>query len=434
MYDLVVRNGTVVNPFSKFQADIGIADGRIVEIAKTIKTSARSINADSLFIFPGFIDPHVHIWDPKFLRREDFKSGSTSAAAGGITCFIDMPTDTPLTDPKGIEEKIQTGERQSVVDFSLHAGNMTAGDIKNIDSILSLGINSFKSFTCDPYLMEESVMCDLFQKLKEKNAMGMVHCEDNDIIKKHTEKFKAQNNPMMYPLSRPDIAEVKAIERVCSMAKDNGNRLHIVHISTKDSMEKIKASKNERTSCEVCTHHLMFSRKDMESKGAYLKMNPPLREKLDITALWNGLINGDIHVATTDHFCCLPEEKEVGIWEAPAGVPGIETLVPIILSEGVHKRKMRLERAAQVLSYNAAKIFGLYSMKGEIKTGADADLTIVDMKLIKKLKSDDLHSKVGWSPYEGMKFKGWPVYGIVRGNVVMENGDVYKNKGKFIKR
>ncbi|MFH1821146.1 MAG: dihydroorotase family protein [Methanobacteriota archaeon] len=437
MVDLVIRNGRLVLPEGIVNGEISVEKGRIRRIAVSgLPKGDLEIDARDRTIMPGVIDAHVHLYDKKFFDREDFTSGSSAAAAGGVTTVIVMPLDSPFITRQSIDEAVSAGCKKSIVDFALHAGNMNVESIKKVPEINSLGIKSFKAFTCEPYQMSYDSIEELMVFVKAIGGVTFVHAEDGKILSKTTKKIMKENrrDPLAHAESRTNEAEERAIKNVLESSGRTGCKLHIAHVTTRQGCEAIKEAKKKRVpvSAETCPHFLIFTRDDIEKLGPYLKVNPSLKTSSDLAALWDALKKGTIDIVATDHAPCTRKEKEVGradIWRAPSGVPGVETLLPIMLSKGVGKGRLTLERLVNVLCTKPAQLFDLYPRKGVILEGADADFTILDLKREATISSDRLHYKVGWTPYEGMKTKGVPTMTIVRGSVVAEEGEIVGSSG-----
>lgn len=444
MPDLVIRNARLVLPEGIVRGELSIEEGRIREIGVSgLAKGVREIDAGDKIVMPGVVDAHAHLYDRNFLHREDFRNGSIAAAAGGVTSVIVMPLDTPILTLRSIREAINAGQKNSIIDFSLHAGNMTAESIKYVPKIASLGVKSFKAFTCAPYRMEYKALEELMVATKAVDAVTFVHAEDDDILRERTQQLlkEGRKDPFAHSDARPNEAEDKAMKNVIEHAKRAKCKLHLAHVTTRQGCEVVRNAKEKRLpiSAETCPHFLIFTRNDIERLGPFLKVSPGLKTSEDCAALWDALAGGVIDIVTTDHAPGTREEKEVGwedIWNAQIGVPGIETLLPIMLTEGVAKGRLTLERMVDVLSTKPAQIFNLYPRKGVIREGSDADLVMVDLKKEMTITARELHYKVGWTPYEGMRVRGVPTMTISRGVVLAEDGKVIgePEHGQFLAR
>jgi dihydroorotase (multifunctional complex type) len=374
------------------------------------------------------VDGHAHLNDPAFNNREDFASGSAAALAGGVTTVVEMVLSTPVDTRERVRAKIQEGQRSSLTDFSLHAGMMNAHNLRNIKEISKLGVRSFKTFTCKPYYVNDHELMSLMRETEAQYSILNVHAEDEDTANRNFERLgsESRKDPMAHAVWKPNIAEERAVRKVVDYARSLKARVHISHLSTAQGVGVIKAAKraNVKVTTETCPHYLTFTRRDMRKQGPYLKMNPSLKGPRDVQMLWAALRDGTVDIVTSEHAPGTREEKEVGwtdIWHAWGGVPSIETMFPVMLSEGVNKHRLSLDRVQRVCCEKPAKIFGLYPRKGVIATGADADLVMIDLKLKRKVRAEQLHYKVGWTPYEGWILKGWPTMTIRRGEIAYEN-------------
>jgi len=333
---------------------------------------------------------------------------------------VDQPNTDPRTlDARSFELKLDLARSRSVVDYCINGGPGRIEDLKKAGA-QALG---------EIFSYEHSDQ-ELLRILAEAERVGMlatIHAEDGLIVKERTESLLGRSEPELYSQARPAAAEVAAIEKVLAWSK----HLHICHLSTSAGLIRVMQAKGDgkstdkRVSCEVTPHHLFFNVKDYREQGTYLKMNPPLRSQKDNDALWNGLRNGSIDILASDHAPHLPEEKAKDIWEAPAGVPGVETMLPLMLF-AVKRNLIGLERLVDALAAGPARIFGL-SSKGAIEIGKDADLVIVDPKAISRINADRLHSRADWTPYEG-RDAIFPEVTMVRG-VVVYDGDLEVRPG-----
>jgi dihydroorotase (multifunctional complex type) len=268
----------------------------------------------------------------------------------------------------------------------------------------------------------------LLQETAKENSILNVHAEDEDIANENLRKLMdtGRKDAMAHAEWKPNVAEEKAVKKLIQFAGSLGTRLHISHMSTREGVAQVRLGKRRRVrvTTETCPHYLTFTRKDMKEQGPYLKMNPSLKGPADVKALWKGLRDGVVDIVTSEHAPGTKEEKDVGwtdIWKAWGGVPAIETMLPVLLSEGVNTHEITLQTLQRACCENPARIFGQYPRKGVIRPGSDADLVVIDLKLKRKVRAEDLHQKVNWTPYEGWTLKGWPVLTIVRGKVVYQD-------------
>lgn len=438
MSQLTVRNARMFLPSGLVEGDIAIENGKIKEISKKIPPEGeKDLDAEKKLLIPGVIDAHGHFYDHNFSHREDFEHGSEAAAAGGVTSVISMPLDTPIVAPKDIREAIAAGEENSIIDFGLHAGNMTKEAGKFIERDINLGVKTFKLFTCQPYALDREIRRNLMKSIKNAGGISFFHAEDDKIISERKKELQKEGrtDPLAHAEARPNEAEKKAVKEVISDQKDIGTPIHFAHITTRQGANLIKNAKKKGhdISSETCPQFLLFTKEDLKEKGPYLRINPSPKTQADVRELWNRLAEGDIDMVTTDHAPGTKEEKEVGennIWEAQIGIPGVETLLPIMLSEGLEKNRISLERMVDALCTSPAKRFGFYPRKGTIEEGTDADLVLIDRKKEWKITSENTHYKVGWTPYEGMKIKGKPEMTISRGEIITEGNKILGSPGR----
>jgi dihydroorotase (multifunctional complex type) len=322
-----------------------------------------------------------------------------------------------------------------VVDFTFYGGMMNSENIKVIPSLIEKGIHAFKAFTCEPYQTSNGVITQCLSTLSELGGHLTVHSEDQGVLDEFKRDFDEEwDAPVSHSLSRPPLAEQLAIKQMVSIAENTGGHLHIAHVTTSEGLKEVERGKlnGQMVTTEVCSHHLMFERDEMNRLGPKSKMNPPLRTRRDRSALWSGLLRGTIDVVISDHAPCPIEKKEAGmddIRRAWSGVDGIQIILRVLLSEGINKGRLSYSRLVKATSRNPARIFGLYPKKGTIMVGSDADLVLVDPSREEKITADLMFSKCGWTLYEGLKMKGVPEKTFVRGVEVFADNEVLGEPG-----
>jgi dihydroorotase (multifunctional complex type) len=373
------------------------------------------------WVLPGLIDVHVHFRVPGGEHKEDWKSGSKAAAHGGVTMVIDMPnTHPPTTTKKLFEEKKTIAERDSIVRHAFHFG-ATADNFNEALSIPDL--HSVKMYmgssTGNLLVNNKEVWEKWFQLCKQKNWVMVVHAEDENLIQEHTKTF-TQNDVHVHNKIRDSHVEEMAVQNALELQKKIGNKLHIAHLSTKAGLELIEKAKGESSNvtCEVSPHHLFLSEKDLDALGNGGKMNPSLKTKGDVHALWKGLREGTIDCIATDHAPHTIEEKNKPYLEAPSGVPGIETMLPLVL-DAVHREDISLERVVECCSTNPARIFN-YPYQGGLEPGKWGDAIVIDPNAKWTIHGKELFSKCGWTPFEGKTIYGKVIKTIVGGKIVYD--------------
>lgn len=441
--DLIVKNCKIALPTGLVRAGLAIDDGKIASIARdtTLPLADEVIDCKGNLVLPGGIDFHVHFMDLGYAHREDWKTGTESAAAGGTTFVVEHgQTRPPSTTRENLRKIIATAEKKAIVDFRIN-GAVTSRNLEELPKLADEGVSVFGEIYMAESIPElervtNEVLLKAFKIIHNTGCLAGVHAEDWEIISPLIEKLKraGRKDPLAHLESRPDMAEEKAISRVLRVGKKMGVRLHIFHLSTEGGLELIEGVKRARqdVSCEVCPHHLLFRKEDMKKYGPYLKCNPPIRSEENRRSLWKGLKRGAIDMVSTDHWPLPKSDKEVGwddIWKAGAGMPGVETRIPLLLTYGVQKKRISMRIFLKVASENPARRLGLYPRKGVIAVGSDADLTVVNLKEKTKIKEEKMHTKCEFTPYEGWEVVGMPSLTLVRGKVVMEGGEITSKPG-----
>lgn len=419
-FDFIFRNGKAVTPTGIVDADIGVSGGKISQVGQIAETGPQEKDCTGLFILPGLIDMHVHFRDPGFPKKEDFASGSAAAAAGGITTVIDMPnTNPPTLTCEALEEKRKIAASKSLVNFGFFFGLAydNFDEIKAAPNIAGIKIYMGSS-TGDLFVANMNVIEKLFQLGK----FVIVHAEDENIIRENLEKYKDSQDPNVHSLIRSPAAAYEAVKSVLHLAKKYEARVHITHVSTADEIEELRKFQGPLVSCDVTPHHLYLTQNAYAERGNFVKTNPPLRSNKDRQALWKGLRDGVISAIASDHAPHTKEEKEQSYSNAPAGAPGVETMLPLLL-DSVNHGELSLRDIAKLTSENPAQLLGIKG-KGKIEAGFDADFVLVDMNKEMVVGNAPFFTKCNWSPFSGWKLKGWPVMTVVGGLVVFEEGQI----------
>ncbi len=426
MIDLCLTNCKIVP--ENLECSIGIDNGKIVSITKIPPKSSEIMDIKGNPILPGLIDSHVHFRDPGLTYKEDFRSGSEAAANGGFTTIMDMPnTKPPTVTKKAFLEKLDIARKKSIVDFALHASVYDTKQIKPISELKPASFKIYMDSVDNGFLME---VFEEISKLNEKKLISL-HAEEKDITNYCTDdaKMNGSINPEIYAEARPPIAEITGTSIAVSMALYFNLAIHICHVSAKQTLELIENAKKQgcKITSEITPHHLLLDSSYLKKMGNLAKTNPPLRNnahRLKISDL------NQIELIGTDHAPHTIKEKKYNLWEAPPGIPNLETTLPLLLTH-VNQGKMTFGEIKRLLSENPAQIFSLQN-KGRIEKGMDADFVVVDMKKECTINPENFKTKAKYSPFEGFNVKGMPVMTMIRGHVVMENGEIFENKGEHV--
>ncbi|MBM7622512.1 dihydropyrimidinase [Sporohalobacter salinus] len=443
---MILRNGKVVVDNSLQEVDIRIKGSKIADVKSELnpKREEKVIDLAGKLVFPGIIDSHTHflLKSRGTVTSDDFYSGTKAAAYGGVTTIIDYAEQTEESIIEGLQERKREAQGEAVVDYSFHLViNKYFNPDKHLDELYQLGelgVSSLKIFTTykDIYMLDEDKLDILFRAAYENGLLVTVHAEDNEIIKSQKERYKESGKIGIsyHPDIRPGLVEKKAIQRLNKLSKKRGTELYIVHLSSKEGYEAIKEAKqsNPNLYVETAPHYLTLTRKELEKpEGRLSFMTPPLREEEDNQKLWQGIIDNIIDVVATDHCAFSKEQKELGhhSLDILPGIPGVETMLPLIYTYGVDNDRISLSRLVDLLSVKPAKIFGLYPQKGSFKEGTDADIVVYDPTIEWDLKGEVLHSKAGYTPYQDLSVKGKAVMTMVRGEIIVKDDEFKGKKG-----
>jgi allantoinase len=455
--DLLIKSGKVVRSDSIFEADIVVQDGKIAGLVEDglLPEAKQVIDARGKFVMAGVIDPHNHMREPGITKREDWTTGTMAAASGGVTTVLEHPVSIPpTTTVKAFMDKKALAESKSLVDFGLFGGDGTTS-IENIPALAEVGAVAFKTFIWDyPDRADEfegitctddDALLEIFEAVAKTGLVQTLHAESKAIVQHYTKKLVAAGRraPYDHEASRPVLSEVEAVSRVILFAMETGVRLNIPHLSSGSAAAVIKAAQDkgyDNITAETCPHYLFLTKERFKEIGPYAKVNPPMRTQEEQDKLWEHLLNGTVTTIGSDHGPHLPEHKEKGwkdIFAAPAGSAAVEALFPTMLN-AVSQGRLSLGDVTGLMSENVAKLYGIYPQKGVIRVGSDADLVIVDMTREVTIDRHKAYTKQKDSSrmFDGYHIVGMPVVTIVRGAVVMRDGEVVGKPGygRFVPR
>jgi dihydroorotase len=413
--------------------DVLVRDERIVEIAAEIATAevSKEIDATGLVLLPGVIDPQVHFREPGLEHKEDLTTASRACAKGGVTSFLEMPNTKPLTiTQSALDDKLQRAAAKSIVNYGFFIGATPANlpDIRSAHP--TCGIKVFMGSAHGDLLVDTAAALEPI--FAQGDRLIAVHAEDQARINQRKQEFAGITDPAIHSQIQDDIAALNATKLALALSEKYQRRLHILHLSTAIEAEYLRQHKPAWVTAEVTPQHLMLNTDAYGTIGTLAQMNPPLRSHHDNEVLWAALLDGTIDFIATDHAPHTLEEKAKGYPNTPSGMPGVETALPMMLTQAV-AGKCTIEQVANWMSTAVAKAYNIPN-KGSIEVGFDADLVLVDVTNYHLLDRSTLETKCGWSPFEGWNLTGYPVYTIVNGNVVYEKGTIYSEiKGKALK-
>lgn len=423
MTSLLIRNGICVLPGRTVKSDVLIENGVIVEVGQVRRSASQVIEAEGLHVLPGIMDSQVHFREPGLTHKEDIESGSKCAALGGVTSFFEMPNTNPSTTTiSALQHKIDIAQRRSRVNFGFFIG-ATDSNLEELIASQSIehcvGIKIFLgSSTGSLLLNDQKKLREIFLKTKCPIA---IHSENEDVLLRRMEIKNSATSAVSHPDWRNVESALSSTKMIVGLARETNRKIHILHISSKEEIEFLTAHKDLVT-VEVLPQHLtLFSPDCYERLGNFAQMNPPIRTKDHQDGLWQGVLNEVVDVIGSDHAPHTIEEKERPYPHSPSGMPGVQTMVPIMLNH-VNEGRLSLERFVHMASTRPAQIYG--KNKGRIGVGADGDLTIVSMNKNHTITNGEQATKSGWTPFAGKVVKGMPVYTIVMGHLVMANGQL----------
>ena len=452
-FDTLIRGGTVVNATGQQSADVAIHEGVIVGVGAYEAAQAREvIDATDLLVLPGLIDPHVHYNVPIMgtTTRHDFFTGSIAAAAGGVTTIVDFAFQEKGKHVlEAVRARQAEAEGQASIDYSFHAifTDVTHETPQQLPDLIEAGICSWKIFMAYRRLgimVDDGGLFALLEASSQLPCVGIAHPENAAIIELLIDKFLAEGKvaPRYHALSRPPLAEAEAVGRAAKLAGATSTPFYFFHLSSSDAIAELYAAKAKGwpVYAETCPHYLLLDENLYEQPDGYnWCMSPPLRDQSHRNILWEALADGTINIVSSDDGCFDAESKARGsesFDKIPNGVPGVETRLSLLYSEGVCKDRITVERLVAVCCANPARLLGMYPRKGVIVPGADADLVLFDPNAKRILGLENSHMKAGWHPFEGWQVQGLPVTTIAQGRVIMKNNEFCgeQGTGRFIHR
>ena len=423
-FDLIVRGGEVVNHAGRGLADVGVRAGKIAAVGDLGQASAGEIyDARGLTVLPGVIDTQVHFREPGLEWKEDLETGSRGAVLGGVVAVFEMPnTDPTTTDPAALADKLARARGRMHCDHAFYVGG-THENAKHLGELERLpgccGVKVFMGASTGTLLIADDEGVEAV--LRSINRRGTFHSED--------EYRLAERRPLARPgdwTSHPEVRDpqsaIQSTERLVRLARKTGKRIHVLHVTTAEEIDFLSHNKDV-ASVELTPQHLtLVGPEAYERLKGFAQMNPPIRDARHQPGLWRGITMGVADVLGSDHAPHTREEKAKPYPASPSGMPGVQTLVPVMLTH-VADGRLTLERFVDLTSQGANRVFGIAG-KGRMSEGYDADLTIVDLKARRTIRHEDMAARAGWTPFDGFEAKGWPVATIIRGRVVMRDDEV----------
>lgn len=454
MFDLIIKNGTVVSPEVTLEVDVAVKDGKIAMLGKAahMPEAARVIDAAGKYVIPGGIDTHTH-FDLPFMgtsTKDDFFEGTRAAAFGGTTTCIDFAIQFPGMMPmEAVQKRVADAEGKAVIDYALHSviTKATPEAIAEMKDIIEFGVPTFKCFMIyrkEGIMADDAIVLTAMEQCKKYNGLFGAHTENAPITEYNVEKAlrEGHHEAIWHALTKPPLVEAECINRALFLAKAAGVGFYDFHMSCLEGVEMIAEARaaGRPVYSETITHYLCLTKEKLKGPdGINYICSPALRDQEHIDALWKGINDGSVQTLGSDEAAFDTKQKMIkgGSFEVvPNGMPGLEFRMPVVFSEGVSRGRITVNKYVAVTSTNAAKLMGLYPRKGVIAVGSDADIVLIDPDLEKTVTLADSKINIDWNPYAGMTVKGWPVMTIARGKVIVENGEFrgQAGAGEFLKR
>ncbi len=435
--DMTLQNAKVYTEKGFIKAGIAINNGQIVKIAKetNLPKATTRIDLEEKLALPGLIDSHVHLRDEQLSYREDFLSGTKAAAAGGVTTVVDMPNNRPLTmSAENLRERMRQAETRVLVNVAFNSAFPSSPN--EIHRIVDVGAVGFKLYLLQQLggvnIDDDEALLNAFKAIGKMKVPIAVHAEDKDTIEtaKNNLQTHGRNDINAFLEAHPPEAEEKAVNRVAELARKSGAHIHICHVSSALGLKAVLRAKRMgcKITSEVTPHHLLLTAQNLKKVGNFALEIPPLRTRRDVDALWQALRKGSIDTIGSDHAPHSLEEKQAGsIWDVKPGIVGLETMLPLLLTE-VNKGRLTIEQLVRLTCEKPAEIFHILH-RGKLKPGFFADITVVDLKKQHKIDASRFYSKAKFSPFDGWKVKGKAAKTFVNGQLIMDDGEIVAKPG-----
>ena len=422
MLDLIIKNGTCYLDGKLQKIDIGVTKDKITQLGNLNSEKSKDLfDAENLLVLPGCIDTQVHFREPGSTDAEDLHTGSRAAVVGGITGVFEMPnTNPPISNKKEFQNKLNLAKNRMYCNYAFYFGatpnnHEELANSKNLEGCC--GVKLFAGSSTGTLLVDKEK--DIEKVFENTSKIVSVHSEDEEILNLR-KKLREKGNVLSHQLWRNEESAISSTRKIVKIAKRLNKKAHILHVTTKEEVDFLSQNKGNIT-FEITPQHLtLISPECYQKLGTFAQMNPPLRDKSHYDRLWYAVRNNYNETIGSDHAPHLKENKQKEYPDSPSGMPGVQTLLPVMLNH-VNEGKLKLEQLVSLLCENPSKIFDIQN-KGYIKKDFDADFTIIDLNKVIEIKNEKIESKCGWSPFDGYKFKGTPVATIINGEIKMKNG------------
>lgn len=438
--DRIIRGRLVLPGGREVNGELGVVDGRIAAIAEAGRLRGDELlDASGSLVLPGVVDVHAHMGSEP---SEGVARATRAAAAGGVTTLVDMPFDAsgPLTSIESFQLKAESIERFAIVDVAIYGTIPPGGSLEDVTALVDAGVAAFKLSTLEtdprrfPRSSDHSILCAL-RRLGETRVLTAFHCENDEIVVGLIRSIRASGSvaaTSVHAAARPPVAETAAIACIIELAAATAAPVHVCHVTTERGVELIRRARADGVdiTAETCTHYLLLDETEVKRAGARAKVNPPLRSRDEVEALWRGLASGALEIVSSDHVgWTLARKDGMPILDAAAGIPGLELTLPLLFSEGVVRRGLPLARLLEVLCERPARRYRLWPAKGALAVGADADVAVLDPAARWRVDDARMAAAAGWSPYHGREVTGRVTAAFVRGETVLRDGEVVGRSG-----